>query len=162
MYARRRSAHKSISYSTGNITVNTSGWEELAAETGGPGTGGFDLTLIAAAGDVLVASVVSRWNNEAVNGYLDVVTRVSGANTNWFSGGGGGTHRGIAAWYGTASSPMSIGGGMPYTVVAGDVVSNQVTCRLMTRTETATNKILVADPTSSFRFMVENIGPAQP
>lgn len=114
----------------GNITTaNTAGvYVELAAATGGPGTGGFDLTVAAATNDVLlVAAVVTCANSTAVQIQIDLATIVTGSPVNWIGQSAGGNNNGLATLFsaiGGTAAPTA-----QYVVQAGDISGGSVVLR---------------------------------
>ncbi|MDG4832424.1 hypothetical protein O7627_24395 [Solwaraspora sp. WMMD1047] len=134
---------------TGNITVEQADWIQL-----GP-----DLTIEAAAGDVLELAPSCLLNNTGDDCQLDAATRVSGADTNWWSTGGAASRwpGGIAAWY---VSEGFTGPRLParYTVQAGDVVSGEVTVRLYGRATGASSRTLFASSAYPLRWSLTNLG----
>jgi hypothetical protein len=115
----------------GNLTTaNTAGvYAELAAVAGGPGTGGFDLTIAAAANDVLLVSGgVACYNATALGVGFDVATWVSGAAVNWLGQSAGGNNNGLGS-INTAVAvlcPLLV----QYVVQAGDITGGNVVLRL--------------------------------
>lgn len=126
----------------GDITTNhITTYAELAAATGGPGTGGFDLTIAAVAGDVLYVTGSFMFNDvAAVSVFIDVATWVSGAAVTWIGQTAGGN----------AASPWGAGGGVVataplaqlYTVVSGDITGGNVVLRTHYLSGAATNRRL--------------------
>lgn len=153
---------KQVSRNAGSMTVSTVAnvWEELAAESGGPGTGGFDLTLKEVQpGDVLEAGFSTFLGNQAGAMMLDVRTMVSGtpvsslSNISLNSLG--------SPWYATASQLIHLGAPIFYTVGAPDLLNNTCTLRPYVLGQTTTARTVYADATYRFQFWVRNNGPAQ-
>ena len=142
-------------YSAGNLTLNSTAWANLS----GPA----DLTLAASSGDVIEASISLLWGNEAVTGYLDVVTVVSGSPVNALSTGAAPAagDLGVLCWYGTASILIPAGGSIFYTLAAGDISGGNVTLRLRYRTLTAANKTVYGGATTVQQFAARNHGPIE-
>lgn len=143
---------------SGNITLNGTAWANVDT--------GLDLTLKKVqAGDQLVYGISAFWQNEAIHGFLDVVTLVSGSPLNSFAVQGAvETTPGykFGGWYGVASAYTAMTGTCPpYTVVAGDVVSGAVTLRLRGATLSAGNKVIRATTSEPFDVWAMNLGPAQ-
>lgn len=157
---QRARAHRFARYVGGNITLNSTSWANVHASA-------FDLTLEAQVGDVLVATPNFRVSTEAVDLWFDAVTVVSGTVTNSFSRAGAVTTSppsyGVPGWKCVSGIEQIVVGGVPYTVVAGDIVDGRVTVRLRYVTATATNRTMNADGTNwpAF-FMLQNIGPQDP
>lgn len=103
------------------------------------------LTIAAATSDVLQISLLSRYDNAAVNAFIDVATIVSAAPVNYVSGGTGlSTEFGIAGWVGLSGTQQSFGGPVFYTVQAGDISGGNVVLETYYRTSAATNRGLRA------------------
>jgi hypothetical protein len=140
----------------GSLTINGTSWADLPTI----GTT-WDLTLNATAGDVIETAICFFWNNEAVEGQLDVVTVVGGVVTNSFGGDAApsNTHNGILSWRGGASRFEYVGGNFFRTLVAGDISANTVTLRLRCKTGTAANKTIGATVDAPFEWWARNNGP---
>lgn len=157
----RSRQHKYV-VTTADITVNTPAqtWQEVAAETGGPGSGLLDMALDECQeGDVILASMVGFMTNASVDTYFDFKSMVSGspvsswvaAGTNVAVGNPSGPLYAIAGVY------MQVAGGLRYTLQAGDIVDGLVTIRPFVATYTAVSRAIY----NRAQFAVENIGPAQ-
>jgi D-alanyl-D-alanine dipeptidase len=120
-----------------------------------------DLTIAAAAGDVLLIGASGRWVNGSGSeyGFLDAVTLVSSSPVNYVSGAGS-TGEGVQAWSSLEDAKESFGGAIMYTVVAGDLESGNVTLRMRHRAGAATNITLQASTTQPLDFWVVNLKPA--
>lgn len=134
---------------TGNIAVSTS-FTQI-----GP-----DLTIDAAAGDVLEIATDFMCVNTGNDVQFDAATRVADTDTNWWSTGGSASRwpGGLGAWYvssGSFSGPRSA---PRYTVQAGDVVSGQVTVRLYGRCSGG-SRTVNASATYPLRWWINNLGP---
>jgi hypothetical protein len=127
----------------GDITTNNPAtMAEVAAATGGPGTGGLDLTIAALAGDVLlVTGNLLVPNTSAVSLSFDIATWVTGAAVNWLGQTAGG-----ASNIGLGVVPNAVQGSVPialqYVVQAGDITGGNVVLRLHYRSGSATNRVL--------------------
>lgn len=140
---------KKATRTAGNLTLNSTTWANVDT--------GIDLVMAAAVGDEIEVGVSGRWNPEAVEGYLNVATIVSGSPVNYVMPGGA-ADAGAAGWMGDNGEPTHIGAAISYTVQAADVSAGTVTLRLRYRTSTATNKVFVADPTQPFHWWARNLG----
>jgi hypothetical protein len=114
----------------GNITIAANQTSvELAAATGGPGSGGFDLTLPAAAGDVIELGVLASASGGGFS--LDFATMVGGSAVNWVGQSAGGlwsVNNGLFVFQ-SSTIPM-LAGSVLYTVVPGDLSGGNVTFRI--------------------------------
>ena len=142
----------------GDITLNSNvAYAEIAAATGGPGAGGLDLTIAAAASDVLQVSCVFTFANvTAVTVDFDIATWVSGAAVNWLGQGAGTTNDGIFRY------PTGVAGSgafhLQYVVQAGDVTGGNVVLRPHYLTSAATNRVLARSVASGpLLFSVANL-----
>lgn len=118
-----------VTFSTGNISftnVTAATFTELATLTGGPGTGGLDLSVQAASGDLLVV-VPSFLANPIASICTDMQTV---AGLRWVSTGTAtGAAQGVAGWFAGTPQYDSVTGSMPYTVQATDVSAGSVKFR---------------------------------
>jgi hypothetical protein len=127
----------------GDITTNNPAtMAELAAATGGPGTGGLDLTIAAVAGDVLLVSGnLLVPNTTAVSLSFDIATWVTGAAVTWLGQTAGG-----ASNIGLGVVPTGVLGSVPialqYVAQAGDLTGGNVVLRLHYRSGAATNRVV--------------------
>lgn len=157
---------KFVTRSAGDITVNTSAgtWEELAAETGGPGTGGFDLALACQVGDVIEGGFAALVQSVAVDLLLDIKTIVSSAPVNSFvtQGANDAVAPPYGPWYAPGATTVHFGAPMHYTVVSGDIASGLVTFRPYATTLAATSRTVYAGSNHLFQFFVKNLGPVDP
>jgi hypothetical protein len=142
------------SRSSDSIAAASANWANLDTA--------LDLTLTAAAGDVIMCGLATRTSAEAVELHIDVVTVVSGSPVNSFglrtSAPTGSTLEGI--WYAQASVFANINGGSTLTLGAGDVSGGNVVLRLRYRTASGGTRTVVA--TSAARplvFYAVNLGP---
>lgn len=144
--------HKLVTPTSGNTSISTgSAWANLATHV----ASFTDLTLTAAAGDVIAVSVSGLWGNQGTVGFLDVATIVSSTLTNYVSSGTSTpAASGVRPWFGQASAWMTFGVQWRYTVQAGDVSAGSVTMR--PRVNTSGAKTLFHDPG---QFTVTNLGP---
>lgn len=122
------------SYTTGTLTLTSTSW----ADVGGPA----DLAIAAVAGNIVLISVNGHWGNEATIGFLDVSVVASGNAVSGIAFSA--TSQGVGSWRGASGAQQPIGGMIPYVVQPADVVAGVVTFRLRGRTNTATNKTMIA------------------
>lgn len=158
-------AFKKVSRTTGDLTVNTplGTWQELAAETGGPGTGGLDIVLAAQVDDVIEVGMSAIWGNEAVVGYLDVAFIVSAAVAGYVGGAGGAAEAGVPAWRASASVFGPVAGGDLKTVTAPLLTAaGTLQLRPYVRTGTVGNRTLFASADNPFKWWAKNLGPSDP
>lgn len=89
---------------------------------------GTELTLAAAAGDLLVVTIDCLCNNTAIDIQFEAATRVAAADANYWSSGSPVSRfpGGLGAWYVTSGfiSPRC---GLGYRAQAGDIVAGNVT-----------------------------------
>jgi len=148
----------------GNVTLTgTTTWSTLTTI----GTAA-DLTLAAASGDVIEFSVSLLVGQEAVNSGFDVVTcnGPGGSPINSVAYDGAyqsawTTHQGMSGWLCFGSAFVSASGSVFYKLVAGDIVSNAVTLRLLYAMGAATNKTLYAGTQIPFDIWARNHGPVE-
>lgn len=140
-------------FTTADKTLNSTTWADLS----GPA----DLTLAASSGDIIECAFSAKWANEAVEGFLDVVTVVSSVVTNSFgtNGAPSNSHQGIVGWSAPVSVVSPVSGNFFYTLQAGDVSGGNVILRLRYRTSTAANKTLYANTNYPMVFFARNHGP---
>lgn len=120
----------------GDLTVSAGNAQEIAALTGGPGTGGFDLTLTGLSdGDVvLVGWTVTPYSFSDGGMGLDIATIVSGSPVTWLgqsAGEVGSVNDGLSWAPGAvASNTVTMGGGpLLYVVQSDDLDSGTLTLR---------------------------------
>lgn len=141
-----------IKLTASNITANSTTWIELAAETGGPGTGNLDLNFTGVqAGDIVEVSMSYLASNAATYIYVDMATIVSAAPVNYFGSGQitSSTGDGVMCWTATTSREEAKGGTVAYAVVSGDLSAGALKIRPYFRTSSATNRTMfgvAADP----------------
>lgn len=156
--------HKFIKRATGSsMVLNSTAIAELAAATNGPGTGGFDISLPAAVGDVIEWSFNGLWGSEAVFTGIDIYTLVAGARVNPFGPGVSvslASGQGVAGWRSPNSgvTPPLIGSAI-YALQNGDIVDGVVTLRPYYAQVSATNKTLASDPNAGLQMWAKNLGP---
>lgn len=130
---------------------------DVSAASTGFAAVGPDLTIDAAAGDVLVLEPDILCTTGA-DTQFEAVTRVSGADNRFWSTGTTASRwpGGLGGWYVVTGSQKP---GTPerYTVNADDVVAGQVTVRLLARSTGATRTVK-ADTTYPARWALYNIG----
>lgn len=137
--------------SAGNVTVNGTAYADVDTA--------IDLVLEAVVGDIIEVGVAGLWDSESVDAYLDVVSLVSGSPVTYLSGNTS-TGNGVLAWTGPSGIEQAIGGGLLYTVIAGDLSSGTITLRLRARTAAAVNKTFTAGATTVFKWFAINHGIA--
>lgn len=140
-----RLGYTKVRRTAGNYTLNSASWANVDT--------GLDLTLAAAAGDVIEYAINGLWGNEAVAVALDVECTASG--TKW---GGGGT--GLVGWRGPVSVENPVSGSAFRTLVAADVSSGNVVLRLKYKTDSAANKTLYGTTNEPLDLVARNLGPA--
>lgn len=152
-------SHKFFNRTAGSLVLNNNtSWVDLPTI----GTS-WDITLAAQIGDVIEVGASGVWDNQAVLGFLDVCTIISGSAVNYFGTGGDVGGSGIENWRGDASEAYdAIGGSFYYALVSGDISSGVVTLRLRYRTGSAANKTLYATTTNPLQFRAKNLGPVDP
>ena len=138
-----------------DLTLNSTSWATVPSLT--------DVSVGASVGDVLMYSVSMQVGNEAVGVDFDVVTIVSAAVVNSFTTGSSTipTSGGIPSWYCGVSALGYPGAPIYYTVVAGDISSGTVTCRLRYKTTSAANKSIYAKGSTQYyvNTFLRNLGP---
>lgn len=135
---------------SGNITANSTTFANLDT--------GLDISVPAQAGDVLLVGAEGQWGSEALVGYLDACTLVSGSPVNYISGGSGGaSDGGVPGWMGSSGVNMGFGASIQYVVQSGDISSSTVTLRLRYRTASASNKTFGASSAAPFKWSVVNL-----
>lgn len=135
---------------TGDVTATSGAFVQI----------GTDLTITAAAGDVLVLAPEALGDNTGADTQFEAATRVSGADTNYWSTGTS-TSRwpgGLPAWYLPSSHFTPMAAPVPYTVQAGDIVSGQVTVRFYARS-TGASRVISANANYPVRLTLYNYGP---
>lgn len=136
-----------IKRTAGNITANSTTWTELAAETGGPGTGGFDLDFTGcAAGDILEVNLSYYANNAATYFYVDFATIVSSSPVNYIGSGQvtSSTGDGVSGLAAIASREETKAGTVRYAIVSGDLSAGALKVRPYFRTSSATDRTIFA------------------
>lgn len=107
---------------------------ELATGTGGPGTGGLDVAIAAAVGDVLLISTqLVFYDSSPSHGFgYDIATMVGGSPVNWLGQSSGSLPANVGLmWCDSVVDISYINGSMTtqYVVEAGDVSGGIVTLR---------------------------------
>lgn len=145
-------AARSQRTTAGSIVANGTNWANLDTS--------LDLTLTAITGNFFLLLLNGLWSNEAYSGFLDVVTVVGGSPINSIADQAtpSNSNQGIQSWRGILSVFSNIGGGVVYSVVAGDISSGTVTFRLRVRTSAANNKTLLAAAATPLIFSGVNLG----
>lgn len=118
------------------------------------------LSLAAATGDVLAASISGYVSAAAAQLGIDMCSIVSGAVVNYLSGAGS-TGEGFQGWHCRSSVESNFSGDLFYTVQAGDRAAGAVTVRPYWRILSGSGpKILYARPIMPVQFTLQNLGPA--
>lgn len=141
---------KFASRSSGDLTVSSTSF--TAVDTA------LDHVIEAQAGDVLEIGLQALWGGQAFYGRLRAVTVVGSTVTSQTFGDG---TTGNAAWLGTNTGFVGVGGSLMYQVVSGDVSNGTVKVRLEVRVDSGT-KTLASSTASPVHFWVKNLGPQQP
>lgn len=111
------------------LANNPATFVEVAAASGGPGTGGLDVTIAAVAGDVLDVTGTLLFNNTtAVNAIFDLATIVAAAAVNWLGQSAGGANVGLGFMNTSAAGGVALA--VQYVVQAGDLTGGNVVLRL--------------------------------
>jgi hypothetical protein len=140
---------------SGNFTINAASWTNLDT--------GMDLTLAAAAGDIVEVGISGLVQAAGADLYLDVVTVVGGTAVNSLgrnAAAASGTN-GIVGWRGTAGVFTTIGSPYWYKLVAGDVSGGNVVLRIRYYTSSAINATLWADTSIPLVFTARNHGAVE-
>jgi hypothetical protein len=168
-YPRSRAsrAHKKVERTAGSVTLNaaaTTAWEEVAAESGGPGTGGFDIVLAGQVGDDVEVAMSALLGNEAVTVFFDIAFMVSGAPAGWVGATGASGDAGVQAWRCESGAFQKANGGDLKTLTSGLIATTGlITLRPYFRAGTAaTAKTLFASAANPFRWWAKNLGPPDP
>jgi len=145
----------------GSHTVNGTTWAELAAATGGAGTGAYDLNLTGcAAGDILEVGATVGWGSEAIVGQMTFATIVSGSVVNYVIGAPtSSSGDGILGLYGPASVFVGQAAVAQYVLQSGDLSAGALKVRPMVRTATAGNKTLYGTTGDTPQFMAKVFRP---
>lgn len=143
-------AHKKATRTAGNITLNSTSWTAVNS--------GLDITLAAQVGDDLEFLFDADVETASPTAFFTVGTLVSAAIVNQ----AGSANYGPSGWAARASQEERKNCKYIYTVVSGDLSGGTVTCRLLYKTSTATNRTLYADTDTPLLFAVKNLGPADP
>ena len=156
--ALRGNRYAEYRYTSGNVTLTgTTTWSTLTTI----GTAA-DLTLTAAAGDVIEAGALFSVDTAAVNLGFDWVTVVGSTVTNSFSLNGAApstwSNLGNNGWFCPTGVFWAINGSQNYTLVAGDISSGTVKLRFRYAMAAATNRNFFADSTRPFMLWARNHG----
>lgn len=145
----------------GNHTCNSTTWVELAAATGGPGTGTYDFDFTGvAAGDIVEFSISCGWGSEATNGCLTVATIVTGSIVNYFMGAPtSSSGDGIVGLYGFSGTFQGVAATGYYVVQSGDLSAGALKLRPLYRTTSGTNKTLYGSTGDPAMFMAKVFKP---
>jgi hypothetical protein len=140
----------------GSITLNnTAAFAEVAAASGGPGTGGLDLTIAAASGDVIQVSGVWEMSGATVGVAFDVASIVTGSAVNWIGQSSGSNANNGLMVYPSAFTGV-LGFSVLYTVQSGDISGGNIKLRLYYLSFAATNRLLVRTSTGPAFLAVAN------
>lgn len=122
-----------------------------------------DLTLTAAAGDVVEYAISALVDSAATALYLDVVSIVGGAPVNSFGYGttpaNPNTSYGVSGWYFASGASGGTNGSVFRTLAAGDISSGTVLMRLRYATGSATNRNMNATAAIPLEVWARNHGP---
>lgn len=153
-----------ITRATGsNLSLNATAITELAAATNGPGTGGFDIVLDAATGDVVEFAICAMANNDSAQAIgLDVYTMVGGSRVNPFGVGLSASLAstfGVMGWYTEGATRLiPITGSVMRTLVSGDISSGTVTLRLHYAKANTTARTIFSTANFPFHIWAKNHG----
>lgn len=155
-FQRSRAFKQTRKTSGDTVCTGSTSWTDVDTGT--------DMTLLAAADDVIEYGINGLWSSSAVDAYLDVFTLVSSAAVNSLSSGAApnNSHEGAGGWRGESGLTYPIGGSIWYVVQSSDVSSGYVTLRLRHRESAATNKTLYSTATNPLHLFAANLGPADP
>lgn len=142
----------SLKRAAGDITLSTTGWQNLV------GDGSLDLTIAAAAGDVLEYSVSLYANAGANSVVFDGATIVGVNPVNYLAGDGSATSSGIAGLFAQSGEAGGYGASVMYTVQAGDVSAGLVTVRLRARPANTTARIIASSAATQLQIALRNWG----
>lgn len=123
--------------------------------------GSWDVTVDAAAGDVIELGLNAVWNPAAVYRNVDIATIVSGSVVNWVSTGTGSHTGGIDGLFqGNTNDYMPVSGDTYYTVQSGDVSSGQVTFRVYGKVSSGTLALLSSSTALALFWASKVVGSA--
>jgi hypothetical protein len=133
-----------IKLTGGNITANQTSWAELAAETGGPGTGALDLDFTGVqAGDICVVTMSYYASSTATYLYIDFATIVSSSPVNYFGAvTGASTGDGVPGLVAITGQEDTKSDSPAYVVQSGDLSAGALKVRPWMRTSAATNRTI--------------------
>ena len=153
---------KKIHDVAGDITVSANAtWEELAGESGGPGSGGLDIELTEnQAGDIVQVTMGVKANSAAVVLDFDVASIVSSSPVNYVSTGTA-TAGGIPGLNCATGVDAYVSASMFFELQAGDLSGLSLTLRPYVRGSSATTRVVNANSTTGLHFAAVNLGPAQ-
>lgn len=140
----------------GSYTLNNTSWSALDTTS--------DLTVSAAASDVIEAGIYGLFGSTGPLTYIDVVTRASGSNVTSFGGRAAAPSGNVTGYYmpgayAPAGGEVAFGAMAHLTLGASDVASGNVTCRVQFRTTSASNRTLYGSAADVFYFYIKNLGP---
>jgi hypothetical protein len=120
-----------------------------------------DLVIAASVGDVIEVCVSGLWSNAATDGFLDVVSIVSGSPVNSFGQDGAPDNSavGFSGWTGGSGVISAISGSVFRTITAGDISGGNVTLRLRRRNASAVTKAIFAVTNVPLECWARNLGP---
>lgn len=159
---QRARAHKYVKYTGGDLALSSATWVNLSTEAS-LSTAFFDIVLRAQAGDTIEYGMNALWSDNAVDGYVDVMTVVASAGVHWFGSGEPTTSSGsgVNGWWGGTGIYAQISGSVPLTLVSGDIASGTVTLRPRYRGQTGGNKTIFAGTDDIFQLWAKNLGPEE-
>lgn len=160
-------AYSPADHSHGTPTILTAGTGFITSGNLSVGTAAFlalgsQVSVTAATGDVLELFIDSLLCDTAGGDLqLDAATRVTGADTNWWSTGTNASRfpGGLGSWYVQAGRFDSPHAAARYTVQAGDVSGGAVAVQLYGRASGSARTVF-ANATYPLRWWVVNLGPA--
>jgi hypothetical protein len=119
---------------------------------------GVDLTIAAAAGNILAIDIEAMCATAGSDVQFEACTRVAAANLNFWSSGNTVSRNpgGIAGWY-CSSGFVGPRSRSYYTVQAGDIVGGNVTVRIL-GFGAGGSRVVNANASYPFRWALSNVG----
>ena len=132
---------------------------EVAAQTGGPGTGLLDLVVPALVNDGLEVDV--SLTTDGTRAFFDVATWISGAAVNWIGQSAGAVNVNNGWLYNVNALQSQMHRNSIYLVQAGDIAAatGLVTLRLMGGGNGGTSIVRRSVTGGVLTFTVKNLGP---
>jgi lysophospholipase L1-like esterase len=132
----RGRASRFYNFAQTNLTRTSTSWADFLS--------GSEITIPAAPGDVLIATIGIVSGSDASDFVMDVATIVSNAVVNYFaSRTSSTTSNGLRSWYGPTGVISAINASYAYVVQSGDVdTDGNVTLRLRYRLASGTTKTI--------------------